>query len=133
MPVTITSGMENIFVEPVREYRAPRFSRFGGMAPFAHNSAAPEMFFEKDEFSSLLEDDKELHRRQKERATPKVRTRKSTAVNNVGLGKKERGQNVEQVKRPPRASVQKPRNAGKPVKKPTKNVNKEKCSEYVQL
>eukprot|EP00826_Nyctotherus_ovalis_P037415 TRINITY_DN3408_c0_g2_i1.p4 TRINITY_DN3408_c0_g2~~TRINITY_DN3408_c0_g2_i1.p4 ORF type:complete len:124 (+),score=27.37 TRINITY_DN3408_c0_g2_i1:477-848(+) len=123
--------MENIFVEPAREYRAPRFSRFGGMAPFAHNSAAPEMFFEKDEFSSLLEDDKELCGRQKEHVTPKVKTRKSAVVNNVGLGKRERGQNVEQVKKPPRASVQRPRNTGKAAKKATKNVNKEKCSEYV--
>lgn len=123
--------MENIFVEPAREYRAPKFSRFGGMAPFAHNSAAPEMFLERDDdFSSILsEDNKETRNKPREYTAPKVRTRKSTIVNNVGLSKKEKGY-FSKNEIPRRASKPLPRNiGGKVVKKQGKNVNKEKCSE----
>ena len=110
--------MENIFIEPAREYKAPKFSRFGGIAPFSHSSAAPEMFFERDdEFGSILFEDK----KERDYTAPKIKTRKSAVVSSVGVFKKNNA-----------AKHEIPRRMSKPLVKstiPKKNVKKEKCSE----
>jgi hypothetical protein len=113
--------MENIFVEPAREYRAPKFSRFGGIAPFSHSSAAPEMFFEKDDFDSILSEDNKV----RGHTTSKVKTRKPAVVNNLGLIKKSNAAKRElskQISKLPVKSTALKKNA-------TRDVKKEKCSE----
>jgi len=47
VPVSIISTTQNIYIQPARQVKQPRFQRFGGAAPFSLNSAAPDSFLEK--------------------------------------------------------------------------------------
>ena len=55
VPVSIITTTQNIFIQTDKNVKLPKFTRFGGAAPFSHNTAAPETFLDKLQQDDIVE------------------------------------------------------------------------------